>query len=66
MNYLQTIKAWFHKHHVFSTIVTRTDHAAHLGYFGAAAFGLHELYGYAAGVMLVVFVFNLILGGGEA
>jgi hypothetical protein len=52
-------------HRTVSALVHRTDHAAHVSYFGAAALGFHEAYGYAAGVLLVVFVFNLVIGAGE-
>ena len=61
------LKAWLKAHHRIAKVAHGADHMAHCAYFGAAALGMHELYGYAAGFLLVVFVINLALGsGGEA
>ena len=59
-------KVFLHNHKRVAFVVRHTDHVAHISYFGAAFVGLHELYGYAAGIMLVVFVVNLVMGNSEA
>lgn len=43
----------------------RSFKGAHLVYFGAVAVEAHGFYGIAAGVLLVLFTFNIILGFAE-
>lgn len=43
----------------------RTFKGAHLFYFGAVAVEAHGTYALAAGVLLVLFIVNIVLGMGE-
>lgn len=60
------IKNFLLKHRKLAKGLHGLDHLAHVGYFGAAAMGAHEVYGYAAGVLLVTFIISQLAGGGEA